>query len=100
MNTAAELDAMLADLAERAADFAERLQAVRDFQCAHGYECRATRTPARRMIALAKQWRSEFAARRDTLSNVATPRLRRVGSADTAGPPSVEGSNECRSVQR
>jgi hypothetical protein len=94
MNPAAELDAMLADLAKQ-------VQATRDFQCAHGYDCTATRTPARRMIALAKQWRSEVAARRDTLSNVvATPPLRRVGSADTSSPSSVEGSNECRSVQQ
>jgi hypothetical protein len=31
VNAAAELDAMLADLAER-------MQAIRDFQCQHGYE--------------------------------------------------------------
>jgi hypothetical protein len=68
VNAADELDAMLADLAERVQD-------IRDFQCQHGYECTATRNPPKRMIALAKHWRSEIAARRGTLSDavVATP---------------------------
>jgi hypothetical protein len=57
-----ELDAMLADVEER-------VQAIRDFQCQHRLERTATRKLARRMIGLAKHWRSEVAASRGTLSD-------------------------------
>lgn len=95
MSAADELDALLADLEER-------VQAIRNFQCLHGLERTATRRLARRMIGLAKHWRSEIAARPGTLLDtvVATATAPRVGSADTGSPPSVDRSNECQRVQR
>jgi hypothetical protein len=88
MNPANELDAMLADQAQQ-------VQAIRDFQPVHGYECTATRTPARRMIALAKQWRSEVAARRDTLSQRRCYATAPAGWIDRHSRPTV-----CRREQR
>jgi hypothetical protein len=89
LNAGAELDAMLADLAEQA-------QSIRDFQCQHGLEHTSTRRLAKRVIRLAEHWRSEVAVRRDTLSNssvVAMPP--RSGLARQASsPPSVDRSND------
>jgi hypothetical protein len=88
MTAAGELDAMLADLAERA-------QAIRNFACMHGLERHSTRRSAKRVIALIAYWRQEVAAAGATLSDsrcFAT--AQRVGSADTSGPPSADRSND------
>jgi hypothetical protein len=85
MSAEVELDAMLADLAQR-------VQAVRDFQCQHGLERSATRNLPRRMIRLARHWRKEIAAEPGTMcdSVVAIATAQRVGPADTSSSPSAD----------
>jgi hypothetical protein len=94
VNAVDEVDAMLADLEER-------VQAIRDFQCQHQLERTATRKLARRMIGLARHWRTEVAAAAGTLSNSRCyAAAQRIGSADTSGPPSADRSNDASKSSR
>jgi enoyl-CoA hydratase/carnithine racemase len=91
---ARQLDAMLADLAERA-------QTVRDFQCQSGQDRHTTRRLPKRAIAAINDWRKGVASEHATMCNgvVASPPHKRVGTADTAGSPSADGSNECQQAR-
>jgi transposase len=93
MSAQAELDAMLADLADRA-------QAVRDFQCQSGQDRHATRKLPKRVIAAISDWRKGVAAEHGTMCNsvVATATASRVGSADKAGSPSAEQEQHAMSA--
>jgi len=79
------LDAMLADLADRA-------QAVRDFQCRSGQDRHSTRRLPKRAIAAINDWRNGVTAHHDMLCNsvVANATAQRAGPADTAGSPSAD----------